>query len=144
MKGPPLEARFRAVSIVWAAMLAGVTLFAAVVWGLAGGLLAPGFSASLAPGPASKLLILAPVLLAAGIAYRNGEVGRRVDADSRLAAWQARITVASALQEGGGICGLAISLLAARPSWALGVWAVTVVAMVLSRPRRQELDRLLR
>jgi len=139
-----LDVRFRVAFLLWASLLAGVTLFACVAWAIAGGLLAPAFTASLAPALASKLLVMVPVLLVAGIVYRNGDVGTRGDTGTRLVAWQTRMTVASALQEGGGLLGLVVCLLADRPTWMLGVWVVTAVAMLLGRPRREELDRLLR
>ena len=137
-----LDARFRVLSIVWAAMLAGVTFMTAVVWAVASGTFAPGYAGTLSPALAFKLLLLSPLAIAVGIARRNGDDTREHQPDGRLAAYHTRVIVALALQEGGGILGLTVSLLAARPTWALGVGALTALAMLLGRPRREELGRL--
>ncbi len=139
-----LDARFRVVSLLWGSLLTGVSVFAGVVWAMASGLLGPAVPAAIAPGLASKLLLLAPLLMAVGIAYRNGEVGSHAGPERRLAAYQARVLVALAIQEAGALFGLALCLLSARPSWALGVGGMAAAAMLFSRPRRDELDRIAR
>jgi hypothetical protein len=144
MDGPTAEGRFRVAFIVWASVLGGITIFAAVVWGAASGYFGPIVWESLTPGTAYKLLVLAIVPMVAGIAWRHREVGSRDDPDRRLVGWQARVIVASALQEAGGLFALGLCRLVARPNWVLGVWLATAAAMLLIRPRREELDQLLR
>jgi hypothetical protein len=137
-----LDARFRVVSLVWASLLAGVSVFAGLAWALGSGRLGPAFPAAIAPGVASKLLILAPLMMAMGIAYRNGDLGAHAEPEHRLAAYQNRVLVALALEEAGALLGLTLCLLSARPAWTLAVWGMAAVAMFLSRPHRDELDRI--
>ena len=136
-----LDARYRIILTVWVSLLGSVTLATCVVWAITAGVLGPTWTPTLAPGVAATLL-LCPVALAAGLLYRKGDVPRGSDPGAYLAAYQTRVVVATALQEGVGLLGLVICLVAGQPSWALGVWAITAVSMGLSRPRREELDWL--
>lgn len=137
-----LDSRFRVVSLLWASLLGGVTLFAGLAWALARGLLGPPPSPSLPPGVAAKLLILSALLMVAGIVYRNGDVGAHADPGPWLASYQTRIVVALALAEAGALLGLVLSILSGRPGWVAGVWGAAVLAMAFSRPHRDDLERM--
>ena len=137
-----LDARYRIILTLWASLLGSVTLVTGVVYAITSGLLVPDWSSTVAPRLAATLLLLCPVAMAGGLVYRKGNIPRGSHSSDYLAAYQTRVVVAGALQEGGGLLGLVICLLAGQPDWALGVWAITAVSMGLSRPRRKELDRL--
>lgn len=139
-----LDARFRIVTTLWAALLGGVTVFTGVVWAMASGMFGPAPSPTLAPGMAAKLLVACPLLMGAGIAFRHGDVGTHAEAERWLAAYQTRVVVALALEESGALLGLVLCLLAGRPNWALGVWSLAAAAMALSRPVREDLERVRR
>ena len=135
--------RFRVILTLWASLLGGVTIFTGVVVALTSGAVG-SWSPSLAPGLAAKLMVLPVLSMAAGIVFRRGEVKRTGDADARVGAYQVQVIIGAALQEGGGLFGLALCLMSGQATWALGVWAATAVAMGITRPSRDELDALLR
>jgi len=137
-----LDTRFRLVSILWASLLWGVTLIAAMAFALSKGLLGAAPPPLLSPHMAATLLVLSPVLMAVGIAYRHGEVAPHDDPGRWLSAYQARVILAAALQEAGALLGLVVCLLAGKPTWTLGVWGMAAAAMAFSRPRRDDLRRL--
>lgn len=141
MQKSDVDQRFRVIFIIWVGLFMGVTFFAGVVWALASGRLG-AWSPSMEPGVVRNLLAAPILLMAAGIAYRRGQDDRSHGADAFVAAYQTRIVIVSAMQEGGGLLGLVLCLLAGMPTWALGVWAVTAVAMLMSRPRREDLHHL--
>ncbi|GMV04749.1 MAG: hypothetical protein AMXMBFR53_10290 [Gemmatimonadota bacterium] len=138
-----LDARHRVIVLLWASLLGGVTLFTGVVVALASGVIG-AWEPALAPGTAALALVASPLLMVGGIAFRRGGSAPAGDAAQRLTAHQNRVVVASALQEGGGLLGLVLCLLAGQATWAVGVWALTGAAMGLCRPTRDELDALLR
>lgn len=138
------EKRYRVLLTVWGALLGGLLLFAALAWLLAAGALGGGpWSRGLEPERV-QLLLFGPVgLMVVGIFARRR--GRPVPGDRDPAqAYQTRIVLASALQEGGGLLGVILSLLAAQPTWILMMAGLAAFAMIRSRPRRGELLRLLR
>lgn len=139
-----LDARLRIITLLWGALAGGVTLFAAVVVGLTTGTVGR-WTPTLSPSLAGTLLAVPVLSMIAGILLRRGGGAKRSDdPEARVAAYQTQVIVGAALQEGGGLFGLALSLLAGQPSWAVGVWAITMVAMGLTRPTRDELDQRLR
>ncbi|HKJ03341.1 MAG TPA: hypothetical protein VJ997_12830 [Longimicrobiales bacterium] len=141
MQKSDVDAGFRVLFLIWAALLLGVTLLTAVVWALTTGLFGP-WRPTMQAGVVKNLLAAPVLLMAAGIFYRRGDVDRSGTAEAYLARYQARIIVASAMQEGGGLLGLVLCMLAGMSTWAVAVWGLTAVAMVLSRPRRADLDRV--
>jgi hypothetical protein len=136
------DARFRMIFLIWASLLGGVTLFAAVVLALTTGL-AGTRTPTMDPSLAGTLLIVPALSILGGIVFRRGAGPASPETTDRLGAYQNRVIVSSALQEGGGLFGLVLSLLAGQPTWALGVWGATMAAMVLTRPDREEVRRLL-
>lgn len=143
MERHELDARFRMILAVWASLLGGVTLFTGIVVALTTGAVGT-WEPSLAPSTGAPLLLIAVLPLGTGIAFRRGEIPRAGEPAARLTAWQNRVILASALQEGGGLMALVVSLLSGQPTWALGAWAVTILVMGLARPAREELDALMR
>lgn len=139
-----LDARHRTLMALWAALLGGVTVFAVVAWALVSGILAGGWTPTLDPGLGAALLVLVPVHLAAGMLLRKREPSRDGEPRTRLDRHQTWSVVAWALQEGGALLGIALSLLTGQAVWIAGVWALAAVAMGLTRPRREELDELFR
>lgn len=139
-----LDTRHRTLMALWAALLGGVTVFAVVAWALISGNLGGEWTPTLDPGLGAALLVLVPVQLAAGMLLRKRELPRDGEADTRLDKHQTWSLVAWALQEGGALLGIALSLLSGQAAWIVGVWALAAVAMGLTRPRREELDELLR
>lgn len=138
-----LDVRFRTILLIWASLLGGVTLFTGAVLALTTGAIG-AWTPTLDPELAAPLMILPVSSMVGGIVFRRGEAKRSGDAAQRLTAYQNQVIVGAALQEGGGLLGLVLCLLAGQPTWAVGVWAVTAVAMGLTRPTRDELDLLLR
>lgn len=139
-----LDARHRIRTLVWAGMLSGVTVFAAVAWGLASGVAGSAWTPTLDPGLGAPLLLFVPVSLAAGMVLRRREPSREGDAEQVLNRYLTASLVAWALQEGGALLGLVVCLLTGQPTWIAGVWMLAAVAMGLTRPRREELDELFR
>ena len=138
-----VASRFRVILMLWASLLGGVTFFTGGVLALTTGTVG-AWTPTLDPGLAAKLMVLPTLSMAAGIVFRRGEVKRAGDAEARLGALQVQVIVGAAMQEGGGLFGLVLCLLAGQPTWALGVWAITAVAMGITRPSRDEVDALLR
>lgn len=135
--------RFRVILMLWASLLGGVTLFTGAVLALTTGVIGT-WTPTLDPGLAAKLMVLPTLSMAAGIVFRRGEVKRTGDAETRIGAYQVHVIVGAALQEGGGLFGLVLCLLSGQPTWALGVWAITAVAMGITRPSQDEVTALLR
>lgn len=138
-----LDIRFRTTFIIWAGLLGGVTFFMGAVVALTTGAIGD-WTPTLDPGLAGTLMILPISSMVGGIVFRRRELKRSGESEQRLNAYQTQVIIGGAMQEGGGLLGLALALAAGQPTWALGLWALTAVAMGLTRPRRDELDQLLR
>ncbi|HSG06717.1 MAG TPA: hypothetical protein VLA36_00065 [Longimicrobiales bacterium] len=143
MQASEVDIRFRVILLLWGSLVVGVALFTAVVWALTSGSLG-SWTPTLAPGFVKNLLSAPGLLVVVGVFFRRGRVDPSGDADAFLRRYQTRILIASAMQEGGGLMGLVLCLLAGTPSWALGMGSLTVVAMLMSRPARTDLDHLAR
>lgn len=139
-----LDQRHRVLLVLWAALLGGMLVFAAVAWLLATGTLTGSpWGRSLDPGLVRTLLFVPVGLMVAGIFARRR--GRPVGAGrDPVQALQTRVVLAAALQEAGGMAGIVLSLLAAQPAWILMMAGLAAFTMVRSRPRRNELEQLRR
>ncbi|MEQ9399816.1 MAG: hypothetical protein RJQ04_11710 [Longimicrobiales bacterium] len=148
MERPEIDQRFRVIQMVWAALAGGVAVYSVVVWLLVSGRFGTsslGGSAALDATPAIVLMAVAVSMVVAGVVLRRARsLPQGREAAETVAAYQNHVIVASAVQEGGGLLGLSIAFLAGQATWALGIGAVTVFALFLTRPDRVELDRLLR
>jgi len=138
-----VDTRFRVIFILWGSLVLGVAIFTAVAWALTSGLVGE-WTPTLEPGLVKNLLSAPVLLMVVGIFFRRGEVRGPADAEEHLQRYQTRILVASAMQEGGGLMGVALCLLAGMSTWALAMGALAVIAMLMSRPQRSDLDRLAR
>ena len=141
MQKSDVDTRFRVILVLWGSLLMGVTLFAAVVWALTSGYLG-SWTPTMEPGLVKNLLSAPVLLMVVGIFFRRGDIDASGDPEAYIQRYQTRILIASAMQEGGGLMGLVLCLLAGMPGWALAMWALTAVAMIMSRPDRADLDRL--
>lgn len=141
MQKSELDAHFRTILVLWGALLGGVTLFAAVVWALTSEYVGH-WSPTMEPGVVRNLLAAPVLLMAAGIFFRRGGIDRSGGPEAVIQRYQTRVLIASAMQEGGGLLGLVLCLLADMPIWALAVWGLTAAAMGMSRPKRTDLTPL--
>ena len=148
MDASELDTRFRNIFIIWLALAVGVFFFVVTVWLVTSGVL-PGAAwepvQGVDEGVLRMVVALPTLMLLAGILLRRGEVAKPgMDGPALVAAYQIRVILAAAIQEAGGLIMGALALLSGLWTWALGFGALTLFAMVLSRPRRDELDALVR
>jgi len=133
---------FRLIQLIWMALLGGVVLFGSVAWALAAGVLGGGsWTASLSPTLVRPLLLVPLALLGVGVVLRRSGV-RLPDESDPMEAYRLQILLVSALQEGGGLMGIALCLVAGLTSWIPVFAGLSVFAMVLSRPRVTDLDEM--
>ena len=140
-----LDARLRVMSLVWLALTGGVVTVAAVVYGLLtmGGVAVDGL-------PPSMMMAIAPafmLMMVGGIFLGHRLEGRiRGDAEERdkIDAYFAARIVAMALQEGPALAVIVFSLLTGTPNWTIAAAALGVWTMFLARPKRGDVERLLR
>lgn len=145
MSRPELDAPFRVMTIIWAALMMGVAAFAAVAWFLVS-------SGTLSPGAieAGRMNLFAPVLLvlmAGGIVVGRrleGSIDREAEDAVIVQRYQAARIVGLALIEGPALAIIALSLVAGTGGWILGGAGAALWAMYLARPRREDLEALLR
>jgi hypothetical protein len=100
--------------------------------------------------PASLMPAVAPALMLvmiAGVALGH-HLERRIapdaSADDKLNAYASARLVAMAMQEGPALAVIAFSLVTGSPNWAIAAGAVGVWTMFLTRPKREDVERLLR
>lgn len=145
MQRPDLDAPLRIMTVLWVLLSTGVVLFAVVAYGLltTGAIDLGALEPSLVP-------IIAPVLMlvmAGGLV-----VGRRLESaiprdapfTEKIQRYQAARMVAMACQEGPALAIMALSMLAGSRNWVIGAATVGLWTMFLARPRREDLEALLR
>lgn len=138
------DQRFQVMMVVWGALLGGMLLFAAALWLLASGVLTGRpWPAALDPGVGFAFLGVAMVLLAGSIVFRPSRSSGTDSADPLQAYWT-RVVVVAAVQEGAGLMGCVFALLAGLPTWIPVMAGLAGFAMVLTRPRRDVVDRIRR
>jgi len=131
---------FRLIQLTWMALLGGVVVFGAVAWALAAGVLGGGgWSPALDPSLARPLLLVPVALLGIGVVLRRSSV-RLPDGTDPMEVYRLQTLLVSALQEGGGLLGIALCLAAGLTNWIPVFAGLSVFAMVLSRPRATDLD----
>lgn len=140
-----LDTTYRTSLVIWGGLLGGVTMLALVTLGLVSGVFGSAWTATLDGDFVATALLGVVGLLGAGLLFRRREPKLvAMDPAARLGAYQTHVIVASAIQEGAGLFGIVLGLLAGQASWIAGVWLLTAFAMVLSRPSRDELERVVR
>jgi hypothetical protein len=132
--------RFRVLQIIWLALMGGVVMFAGVAYVLMTivDLQMPGL-------PPIVMRVVGPsavVMMAGALMVRR----RLLDAipvsagtNERLTRYSAAVIMSLALIEGPGLLIIVLSLVSNAPSWIPAGAAVTLLMMVLARPRREEL-----
>ena len=131
---------FRLIQLVWMVLVGGVVVFGAVAWALAAGVLGGDpWTASVSPSVVRPLLLVPLALLGVGVVLRRSSVRLPEETDP-LEAYRLQIILVSALQEGGGLMGIVLCLVAGLASWIPVFAGLSVFAMVLSRPRATDLD----
>ena len=128
------------LQIVWLALMGGVATFAVVAYAL---LTVVGLEmASLPPTVLRVAGAVAVVMMGVGLLVRRKlleEIPARAQGAERLARYQAAVLVGLAIIEGSGLVILVLSFVSNAPSWIPAGAAVTLMMMVLARPRREEL-----
>ena len=145
MARPDIDARLKIMTVIWLALSMGVLSFAAVAYGLVftGSMGEPTLDSSL-------VTMVAPVLLAmmAGgvVLGRRLESGIPRDApdDEKINRYQTARIIALATQEGPALAVIAMGLISGAGGWIAAAAAVGVWSMFLARPRREDLEALLR
>lgn len=134
-----METRFKTLQIVWAAMMAGVFLYALVTYAL----IALG-SITLDALPRRVLTLVAPVAVVGMIA---GTVLRRrlIDAipaslapEQRLERYSVASITGLALIEGCGLLIITLALAAGAATWAILGGGLAIGTMGVSGPKRDE------
>jgi hypothetical protein len=123
------------LQIIWAAMVGGVLLYTTVAYGLVifGALDIDAFE------PAVMNIVGAVVMIwmVAALAVRRAllaRIPRDLSPEERMPRYQATITVALALIEGGGLLMITFGLITGAAGWILVGGAAAAVLMVLARP----------
>jgi hypothetical protein len=145
MSSTDLHHAHRGLVFLWGGLLGGQLLFALVMWLVASGLLGgepwPG---ALQPGTARVLLLVPVALLGVGLVARRRRLPTGMPGPEALNRYQARFVFAAVAQEAGAVFGIGLALLAGEPRWILMVAGMTTFVMIRIRPRRRELERLIR
>ena len=143
MEKKQLDQRYRVIFAVWAALAGGTAVFTAMAWALASGIL-PGqsWSASLDPGLVRLVLVVPVLSMVGGVLVRRSAQTRGRPGEGAMERYQTRAIVGWALQEGGGLFGVVLGLLAGEAGWVLALGGLAVFALLLTRPARSELNRL--
>ena len=140
-----IDNRLRVLTVIWISMSMGVLVFAFVAYGLVvgGSMDPPALDSSVVTMVAPLLL----VLMAGGLV-----IGRRMEAaiprgapvPERINRYQSARIVSLALQEGPALAVIALGMVSAATAWILAAGLLGVWSMFLSRPRREDLEALLR
>ena len=132
--------RFRVLQIVWLALMGGVVMFAGVACVLLTvmDLQMPGLPPIVmrVVGP-SAVAMMAGALMVRRKLLEAIPAGSR--ADDRLTRYRAAVITSLALIEGPGLLIIVLSLVSNAPRWIPAGAAVTLLMMMLARPRREEL-----
>ena len=134
-----MEARFRTLLIIWAAMLSGVVTYTAVVFVVLrlGVMEMPALPSWVMTAVASALLIYM-----GGVTVVRRRMVEAIPAgiaqDARLARYQTATIVGLGLLEAGGLMLISAGILARSPTWVLAGGGASLWMMALARPQRSE------
>ena len=145
MTRPDIDGPLRIMTVIWLALMGGVVTFGVVAYGL----IVSGSMGEATLDP-SLLTMLAPalvVMMAGGLV-----LGRRLEAmiprdaepAEKAQRYQTARIVSLAMQEGPALAIIVLSMLAGATTWLIAGVAVGVAAMFIARPRRDDLEALLR
>ena len=145
MQRPDLDAPLRIMTVIWIVLSMGVVMFAAVAYGL----LTTGAVDldALEPSLVSMISLVLMLVMAGGlVAGRRLEsaIPRDTPSTEKIQRYQAARIIAMACQEGPALAIMALSMLAGSRNWVIGAATVGVWTMFLARPRREDLEALLR
>jgi hypothetical protein len=134
-----VEARFRTLQIIWAALMMGVAMYAVVAYGI----ITFG-DTTLGLLPARLLTFAAPL---AALGMIGGAILRRrfieaiprgLSPEQRLEKYMVANIQGLAVIEGLGLLLITLSLAAGAGTWALVGGGLAIGVMALSGPRREE------
>ena len=140
-----LDAPLRIMTVIWLALSAGVIMFAVVLYALL-----TTNSVDIDALDPSLLVIVAPILMvmmAGGMVVGlrlQGAIPRDAPPEEKIQRYQMARIVAMALQEGPALAIMVLSMLAGSRNWIIGAAAVGVWTIFLARPRREDLEAILR
>lgn len=145
METPDVDARLRIMTVIWLALTMGVLMFAAVAYGLVfmGSMGEPTLDSSLVTFIAPVLL----VMMAAGVVLGRrleSAIPRDADSTEKVNRYQMARIIALATQEGPALLVIVLGMLSGAGGWIVAAAAVGVWSMFLARPRRDDLESLLR
>jgi hypothetical protein len=133
--------RFKTLQIVWLALMGGVVLFATVSY-----VLLAVAGSEVGGLPPSVLRVAAPacvVVMAAALLVRRKlleAIPRGIQGQARMARYHAAVLVGLAMIEGAGLFIIALSIASGTSSWIPAGTAITILMMVIARPRRDEME----
>ena len=140
-----VDAPLRVMTMLWLFLIMGVITFGGVAYGL----LTSGTMGVDAIEP-TLLSMIAPVLMVmmvGGIVVGNRlerAIPRGAPPAERIHRYQAARIVAMASQEGPALAIMILSLLAGERTWVIAAAALGIWTLFLARPRREDLEALLR
>ncbi len=141
-----LDTPIRMMTAIWLVLTAGIVLFAGAIYVL----LTTGavdLDASLDPALMAVIAPLALVMMAAGLVLGRrlqNAIAAELSPEDKIRRYQTARIIALASQEGPVLAVGVLSLLTGSVSWVTGVTLVGVWTMFLARPRRDDLEALLR
>ncbi len=135
--------RFRALTVVWLALMLGTGTYAAVAYALLASV-AVDFQTPLGPEIMNVGGAFAVVQILGALMLRRRLVAgipRDAPSDERLRRYYSACITSLALVEGGGILVVTLALVTGSASWALVGGGAAVVVMLMARPAPTDLGR---
>ena len=139
-----LDDRLRVMFVIWIALTGGVLTFAAIAYAL---VVTGSMEPSLDP---SLVTMLAPVLLvmmAGGVVLTRrmeGNIPADAGPEEKIIRYQTARIIGLATQEGPALMVIVLGMLAGATAWILAAGLLGVWSMFLARPKRDDLEALLR
>ena len=132
--------RIRTLQIIWAAMVAGVVIYTAVV----AVVMRTGSTPSASLDPSIMNLIGAGVLayMVGGVFARRTmveRIPRDAAPEARMGAYQTAVIVGLALSESGGLILVTMGMLTGAPTWVLAGGGAAAILMFMARPTGEEI-----
>ena len=145
MTHPDLDNRLKIMTVIWLALTMGVVGFAAVAYALVatGSMGEPTVDASIVTMAAPVLLVM---MFGGVVLGRRLEAGIPRDAsdEEKINRYQTARVIALATQEGPALMVIGMGLVSAATAWILAAAVAGAWSMFLARPRRDDLEALLK